>query len=67
MLELRSKPTLKAQRFVDANQGSPLVYQSTQGQGCFFRLADGKTFDMTGADCESIRGYELRWRHLVAA
>lgn len=62
-----SKPTLKAQRFIDANQASPLTYMSTDGDGCSYRLADGRMFELTTLDCLSIRDYLPRWRHLVAA
>lgn len=59
-------PTLKAARFIEANQASPLVYQSTDGDGCTFRLADGKRFDLTAVDCLSIRDYFPWWGHLAA-
>lgn len=59
-------PTLKAQRFIEANKESPLVYQSTDGDGCSFRLADGRRFDLSTLDTMSIRDYYPRWRHLAA-
>ena len=59
-----STPTLRAQRFIDANQVSPLVYQSTDGDGCVCRLADDQTFQLSTADCLSMREYRPRWRHL---
>lgn len=61
------RPTQKAARLVEANRTSALVYQSTSGDGCFYRLADGQTFDMSTLDCMSIRDFVPRWRHLEAA
>ena len=64
MASLAPRPTLRAQRFIDANAESPLVYQSTDGDGCTLRLADERMFNLSTADCISIRGYQPRWRHL---
>jgi hypothetical protein len=62
-------PTLKAQRLIEANQASPLVYQSydEQADETTFRLADGKRFTLSTNDCRSIASYQPRWQHLVAA
>jgi hypothetical protein len=65
--QLTPRATLKATRFIEANQASPLTYMSTDGDGCFYKLVNGQTFDLSTADCVSIRDYEPRWRHLVAA
>lgn len=59
-------PTLKAARFIEANQASALTYMSTEGDGCSCRLADGRMFELSALDCMSIRDYEPRWRHLAA-
>jgi hypothetical protein len=64
MATRHATPTLKASRFIEANRESALVYQTTEGAGCFCRLADGRTFDLTAADCMSMRDYVPRWRHL---
>jgi hypothetical protein len=61
---LLDRPTAKAQRFIDANATARLVYQSTTGDGCMYRLEDDQTFELSTADCLSIRDYEPRWRHL---
>jgi hypothetical protein len=59
-----AQPTLRAQRFIEANAKSPLTYMSTDGDGCTCSLADGTRFELSTADCLSMRAHEPRWRHL---
>lgn len=47
--------TYRAAKFIEANKGSPVVYGSVTGPeekptGCFYRLGDGQTFDLTSAE-----------------
>lgn len=62
-------PTRKAQSFINANQASPLVYQSyDEASGITtFRLADGKRIELSAGDTASIREYRPRWLHLMEA
>jgi hypothetical protein len=51
--------THRAHRFVEANKQSPVVYGSVTGPegaptGCYYRLADGKTFELTSAELGSM-------------
>lgn len=63
--------THKAMRFLKANASSPVVYGSVIGQGgegCFYRLEDGQTFELTAKECRQIG--VPRWafdRELIAA
>jgi hypothetical protein len=48
-----------ANRFLEANKRSPVVYGSVLdvprgGRGCFYRLEDGKTFELTADDCRAV-------------
>jgi hypothetical protein len=54
--------THNANRFRIANKKSPVVYGSTEGRGCFYRLADGQTFTLSHSDCEHV-GHP-RWAHI---
>lgn len=55
--------TGKALRFVDANRESPIVYGSVIGAGgatgraatIFYRLANGRTFKLTAAECGMVK------------
>ena len=56
--------TRRARSFLDANAQSPVVYGSVKGDGgdgCFYRLADGRTFDLSLLDCRYV-GIP-RWAH----
>jgi hypothetical protein len=55
--------THKAHLFIEANRESPLVYQSSDGDKCLFRLKDGRTFELTAKDCLAIPE-PPRWAHL---
>lgn len=51
--------THKAAKFLEANKRSPVVYGSVTGPdgaptGCYYRLADGKTFELTSAELRSM-------------
>jgi hypothetical protein len=67
---MASRPTHKSALFTEANALSPVVYASVtfdyaeEPCGCFYRLEDGKTFELNARECQAI---EPRWRHLVAA
>lgn len=59
--------TVKVHRFKEANKISPVVYGSAignGGQGAFYRLADGKTFELTAEECRLI---QPRWAFETAA
>lgn len=46
--------TKKARAFVEANKKSPVVYGSVigrGGQGAYYRLEDGSTFELGQLDC----------------
>jgi hypothetical protein len=50
--------TGKALLFADANRESPIVYGSVigrGGQGVFYRLANGRTFKLTAAECGMVK------------
>jgi hypothetical protein len=57
----------RARNFISANQRSPLVYQSSDGNKITCRLQDGTKFEMTGEVARAIDeiGHELRWAHLA--
>jgi hypothetical protein len=59
---------LKVQRLIDANQCSPLVYQSASSDLDLvkFRLRDGSAFELTADQARALddAGHELRWAHL---
>lgn len=53
--------TRASRNFSNANAASPVVYGSVLDGplgGCFYRLADGKTFTLTAHDCRQV---EPRW------
>jgi hypothetical protein len=56
--------TYRLHRFLASNRLSPVVYASVTDTGCFFRLADGTTHELTAAEC---RRAEPKWAHLEAA
>ena len=62
-------PTLRALRFIEANKASPLRYQSWDdtAERMTFTLANGQKFELSTADCLSIRSYVPRWAHLMEA
>lgn len=62
-------PTRKAQSFINANEASPLVYQSYDEKTGIttFRLSDGKRFELSAGDTASIREYLPKWLHLSEA
>lgn len=50
--------TPKVQRFILANQESPVVYASvlgSGGRGGLFRLADDRTFKLSADECHIVR------------
>lgn len=51
-----------ARNFLFHNAGSPVVYGSVEGQGCTYRLANGRTFRLSSADCQHV-GHP-RWAHI---
>jgi hypothetical protein len=47
--------TYRLAKFIEANRESPVVYGSVTGPegsptGCFYRLADDRTFELTSAE-----------------
>jgi hypothetical protein len=58
---------INAQRFSAANARSPVVHAEVTSNGrgdpvgCFYRLANGETFNLTAEDCQPITP---RWAHL---
>jgi hypothetical protein len=63
-----SSISLKAQRLVDANRESPLVYQSASSDEdeITFRLRDGQRFDLSTDEARALAraGYVPQWAHL---
>jgi hypothetical protein len=64
--QLADKPTLKAERFLEANRASPLVYQSYDDRTgvTTYKLASGEMFELDGKDSRSIAHVTPWWRHL---
>jgi hypothetical protein len=53
----------KAERFKAANKESRVVSATVVGlggEGATYRLADGRTFKLTAAECEAVG--KVRWR-----
>jgi hypothetical protein len=51
--------THKAAKFLEANRESAVVYGSVTGPegnptGCFYRLVDGRTFELTSAELRAM-------------
>jgi hypothetical protein len=53
--------TYRLHRFLTCNATSPIVYASVTALGCFFRLADETTHELSAAEC---REATPRWAHL---
>lgn len=52
----------RARNFAVANEGSPIVYGSVDGNRVTYRLADGKMFNLNAAEARQIR--KPRWAYL---
>lgn len=60
--------THKALLFIKANAASPVVYGSVIGEGghgCYYRLEDGSTFELSAKECRQIG--QPRWAFHEAA
>lgn len=57
------EPTENALAFMKANDASDVVEGSAKGpgRGGYYRLADGRVFELTVADCRSIPDGYPRW------
>lgn len=54
--------SLKASRFMEANQRSPVVYGSVEDHTFTYRLADGSVWTFPRREARSIK--EPRWAHM---
>lgn len=60
--------THKAMLFLKANASSPVEYAAAEIDGCFYRLASGRTFQLSAKECRQVgRPYWAYDRELVAA
>jgi hypothetical protein len=57
--------SLKAHRFLQANERSPVVYCGVEAHSCTYRLADGSTWTFSRREAREL-GHP-RWAHLEAA
>jgi hypothetical protein len=63
---IADRPTLKAERLLEANRASPLVYQSYDDRTgvTTYKLESGEMFILDAKDSRSIAHVQPWWRHL---